>query len=421
MKILHVVHGYPPSMGGTQILVKQLSERLVADHGDEVTVFTTTAYHVESFWTAGMPMMSPGITAVNGVKIRRFPVFNRFNLLRKLLAGFAYRLHMPCSDWLRTLQTGPIIPNMTRAVARSNADIALAAAFPLMHMYYALKGTRRAGIPLVLLGAIHSSDPWGYDRKMIHRSIQQADAYVALTRFEQDYLIKRGIQPEKIEVIGPGVDADSLARGNGRLARDRYGWGDAPVVAMIAKQTARKRFDVLLTAMKQVWAYFPDSHLLLAGSRTPYSHQITTLIQRLPPEQRERITIVDDFAEDEKPDLLSACDMLVLGSEQEAFGVAFIEAWACEKPVIGVRGGAIPSVIDEGKDGLLVNYGDPQDLARAIRGLLADPQRRAQLGKAGKRKVLRHHTWETVTKRMRALYERTRSTSTLSGIEARAS
>jgi glycosyltransferase involved in cell wall biosynthesis len=406
MKILHVVHGYPPSRGGSQILVQQLSERLVAEHGDEVTVFTTNAYHMESFWSAGVPMMPPGSTVINGVRVRRFPVFNRFNLFRKLLAALAYRLRLPYNDWLRTVQNGPLIRDMTGAVARSDADIALATAFPLMHMYYALKGARRAGIPLVFLGAIHASDPWGYDREMIYRAIRRADAYVALTAFERDHLLARGVNADKITVVGPGVDPDVFATGDGAVTRERHGWGDTPVVAMIAKQTARKRFDVLLAAMRRVWTADPDTHLLLAGARTPYSHQIRALVHDLPPAQRERVTIVDDFAEDEKPDLLSACDIFVLPSAQESFGIAFIEAWACGRPVIGVRAGAIPSVIDEGEDGLLANYQDAEDLACAIIELLAEPERRAQMGETGRRKVLRQYTWETTTRRVREVYER---------------
>lgn len=405
MNILHVVHGYPPSIGGSQILLQQLSERLVSDYGDRVTVLTTNAYHMESFWTTGMPMIPIGTTTVNGVKVRRFPVFNRPNSLRKLVAAVAYRLRLPYNDWLRTFQTGPLIFGMTDAVARSNADIVLAATFPLMHMYYALRGARRAGIPIVFLGAIHTSDPWGYDRRMIYRAIRQADAYLALTTYERDYLVARGVEVDSITVVGPGVDPDIFAAGDRAEVRQRYGWEEAPVVAMMAKQTARKGFDHLLRAMSQVWRTYPEAYLLLAGARTPYSEQISAMIRRLPPIQQERVTVVDDFAEHEKVDLLSACDVFVLPSGEESFGIAFIEAWACAKPVIGVRAGAVPAVIDEGQDGLLVKDGDADGLATAIIEMLANPERRAEMGRAGRRKVLSRYTWKTMTQQVREIYQ----------------
>jgi glycosyltransferase involved in cell wall biosynthesis len=274
-----------------------------------------------------------------------------------------------------------------------------------MHMYYALRGARRAGIPIVFLGAIHTSDPWGYDRRMMYRAIQQADAYLALTRFERDYLVARGIEADSITVVGAGVDPDIFAAGDGAEVRQRHGWGESPVVAMMAKQTARKGFDLLLGAMSQVWTTYPDTYLLLAGARTPYSEQISAMIRRLPPAQQERVTVVDDFAEDEKADLLSACDIFVLPSGEESFGIAFIEAWACAKPVIGVRAGAVPSVIDESQDGLLVKDGDTDGLAAAILEMLANPERRAEMGKAGQRKVLSRYTWKTMTRRVRDVYQ----------------
>jgi glycosyltransferase involved in cell wall biosynthesis len=404
MKILHIVHGYPPSIGGSQYLVKNLSEQLVSRHHDQVTVFTTVAYNTEHFWRSDEPAMPAGTETINGVTVRRFAVFNRLNVLRMLIAGVAYRLRLPYNDWLRTIYNGPLMFGMTQAVARSGADIVFATAFPLMHMYYALAGAQRAGIPIVFLGAMHTANAWGYDRKMIYRAIQQADAYIAHTSFERDYLIERNIQADKISVIGAGVDISAFIKADGTATRHRYGWGYDPVVAVVAKQSARKRFDVLLEAMRRVWAVRSDARLLIAGAQTPYSHQIQEMIGALPPEQQAHVTVISDFSEGDKPNLLAACDVFVLPSGQESFGIVFVEAWACGKPVIGARIGAIPSVIDEGRDGLLFAHRDANDFAQAILELLANPQRWKQMGEAGRRKVLENHTWDIVADRVRAVY-----------------
>ena len=406
MKILHLVHGYPPSIGGTQYLIKNLSEHLVSRHRDEVTVFTTVAYGTEHFWRSDQPEIPVGTEVINGVTVRRFAVFNHLNTLRMLLAGVAYRLHLPYNDWLRTIYNGPVIFGMTQAVASSGADVVLATPFPHLHMYYALAGARRAGIPIVFLGAIHTANTWGYDRKMFYRLIRQADAYIALTPFERDYLTERGIQTDKIAVIGAGVDANVFGKADGALVRHRHNWGDGPVVATIGRHSARKQIDVLLAAMSQVWAVYPDTQLLVAGARSPYTCQIDSMISALPPEQQCRVTMVNDFSDEEKPNLLAACDVFVLPSGEESFGIAFVEAWACGKPVIGARSGAIPSVIDEGYDGLLTAYQDANDLAQAILKLLADPQLRTRMGKTGRRKVLENYTWEIAADRVREVYSK---------------
>ncbi len=405
MNILHVVQGYSPSIGGTQWLVQNLSEQLVSRHQDQVTVFTTVAYNMEDFLRPGRATLPAGVEEMNGVTVRRFPVWNRLSLLRTAAASASYRLRLPGNDWLRTIQQGPLIRSMTRAVAESGTDVVLAGAFPLMHVYYALAGARRGHIPLVLLGAIHVQDRWGYERPMIYRAIEQADGYIALTPFERDYLIARGIAADKVSVIGPGVDAEPFLRADGAAARTRYGWSDDPLVALVAKQTPRKRIDLLLEAMRQVWPVQPSVRLLLAGARTPYSAQLEQMVERLPPEQRDRVTLFCDFPESLKPELLAACDLFVLPSTEESFGIAFLEAWACGKAVIGARVGAISTVIDEGRDGLLARPGDAGELAEAILALLSDPARRQVMGAVGQRRVAAEHSWPVVAGQVREVYQ----------------
>jgi glycosyltransferase involved in cell wall biosynthesis len=101
---------------------------------------------------------------------------------------------------------------------------------------------------------------------------------------------------------------------------------------------------------------------------------------------------------------LAACDLFVLPSGQESFGIAFVEAWSCAKPVIGARVGAVSSLIDEGRDGLLFSADDPDSMAGTICRLLADEALRRRLGAAGRQKVLGNFTWEIVTDRVRQAY-----------------
>lgn len=404
MKILHVVHGYTPSLGGSQWLTQQLSETFVARYADQVTVFTTVAESLDLFHRRDCPALPAGIETINGVTVRRFPVFNRLRLVRQAAASLTYRLHLPYNDWFRTWESGPIVPGLRRAVAASEADVVFATAFPLRHMYDALEGARQAGIPVVLLGALHTDDGWGFDRPMIYRAMQRADAYIAHTRFERDYVIARGVAAEKVRVIGAGVDADRFLRADGLHIRQALGWQGRPVVIMVARFVPRKRFDLLLAAMRQVWRQRPDACLLLAGGRTPYTAAIEREIQALSPEQQARVAIMDNFDEAEKPHLVAAADVCVHTATQESFGIALVEAWAGGKPVIGARAAAIPSVIAEGEDGLLFDFPHADSLAQAILTLLDDPARARRMGARGQQKVLENYTWAIVAERVRALY-----------------
>ncbi|CAN5602852.1 glycosyltransferase family 4 protein [soil metagenome] len=405
MKILHVVHAYPPSLGGSQTLTAQLAEHLVANYGDQVTVFTSVARNIDYFWSGDHQALPAGIEQSNGVTVRRFPVVKRLNKLRWFLSGVAYRLHLPYNDRLRTWQTGPFMRGLRPAIAQSQADVIFATAFPLWHMYDAVAAAQQAHIPIVLLGALHLEDRWGYDRPMIFQAIRQADAYIAHTPYERDYLIdQQKIPATKIHVIGAGVDVTPLANEAGQALHQAQGWGDEPVVMMLGKQVARKRFDLLIDAMRIVWTHQPMARLLLAGGRTVYTQAIEQMISQLPPAQQANVTLLSDFSETQKTALLAASDIFVLASGHESFGIAFVEAWAVGKPVIGARSGAMASLIDEGIDGLLFDYPQTASLAQSILMLIENPSKRQQLGAAGRQKVLEKFTWEKVTAQVRAVY-----------------
>ena len=404
MKILHVVHGYPPSLGGSQVLVKHLSEHLARTYGDQVTVFTTNTYHTHQFRRPGGAMLPTGSQVINGVQVRRFPVFNRLSLLRIAASAVAYRLKLPGHDFFRTLENGPIMFGLKQAVAQSRAEVIFATAFPLLHMYQALSGAKQAGIPIVMLGALHTADVWGYDRAMIYQAIQQADAYIAHTPFERDYVIDKGCDPDKITLVGGGVNADPFLNADGQIIRQRYQLGNGPVIVTLGGQVARKRLDTLLAAMTIVWQTHPQAYLIIAGRQGNYTPQLKVLLAALPADQRRRVIVISDFADDEKAKILAAGDIFVLCSGEESFGIAFVEAWACGKPVVGANVGAVASLIEAGADGLLFEYSNSDSLAQAIESLLTQPAQRTALGTAGQQKVLQNYTWEIITERLRQVY-----------------
>jgi glycosyltransferase involved in cell wall biosynthesis len=402
LRILHVVHAYPPSIGGCQRLVAQLSLRLAREHGDQVTVFTTVALHTDHFVRDDGEALPATTEQRGGVTVRRFPVFNRLTRTRMLLASLGYRWRLPGNEYLRTLLNGPIVPGLAGEVARSGADVAMASAFPLLHVYATLRGARRAGIPCVVLGALHVEDEWNYDRRMIFSAIRSADAYLALTEFERDYVVARGASPNRVHVVGGGVDlVPDRAITSPRVSLPSV---EGPLVTMLAKHVARKRFDVMIRAMKIVWKVAPDVRLVLAGASTPYTRQIAEMVAGLPDTWRRRTTLLCDLEESVKASLLASSDLLVLPSSIDSFGLVFLEAWAHRKPVIGINSGAISSLVEHGDDGLLVAYEDPEATARAILQILENPGLRQRMGDRGRRKVEERYTWEIVTDKVRRSY-----------------
>jgi glycosyltransferase involved in cell wall biosynthesis len=105
-------------------------------------------------------------------------------------------------------------------------------------------------------------------------------------------------------------------------------------------------------------------------------------------------------------DYLQAADVGLFTSESESFCLSILEAMCFACPSVAMRVGGIPEVIEDGVSGLLVPFGDPAPLARAVEGLIQDPTRRAQLGRAAQARARERFSAEAIVPLYEALYRR---------------
>ena len=105
------------------------------------------------------------------------------------------------------------------------------------------------------------------------------------------------------------------------------------------------------------------------------------------------------------PAFLGRTGVFVLPSRSEGLGLVAVEAMAAGRPVVASCTGGLPEVVVDGETGLLVEPEDPVALARAIRMLLADPDRAARMGAAGRQRVRERFSAERMARETAALYE----------------
>ena len=404
MRILHVTQGYTPAIGGTELLIQRVSEELAQRFGDQVAVFTTDCLSGEAFFSPRLPHIKTGWENIGGVRVRRFPVRRRVSQALRRPQALAYRLRLPFNERLRALAGGPIVPGLRQAIKAWPCDVVAASSFPLLHMFDALAGAHGAGRPCVLHGGLHPHDDWGFQRPTIYRAIAEADAYIANTQFEADYVIGRGAPPGRVHAVGVGVDVESYEGVTSDEAKWRLGFDKRPLVGFVGQLAGHKGLDTLLRAMPRVWQAQPDVNLLIAGGRTLFTPEVERAMRGWSADFQRRSRLLVDFPAEKKPWLYGAIDLLAYPSGYESFGISYVEAWAAGKPVIGTRSGAVPSVISEGVDGLLVDYQDDQALARAILDLVRCPERARNMGEAGRAKTLARYTWRRVAQRFREIY-----------------
>ncbi len=98
-------------------------------------------------------------------------------------------------------------------------------------------------------------------------------------------------------------------------------------------------------------------------------------------------------------------DLYLMPSRSDAFGIAYLEAWASGKPVIGAKIGATPEVIRQDIDGFLVDFNNPIDISDKVIKLLKNKRLRHKLGNSGKEKIEKFFTWDIITKKTHELYQ----------------
>ncbi len=398
IRLVQLVHGYPPAVGGVELSTRDLCERLVADHGFDVTVLTTNAYTVSRFADPSLPTIAIDPNEVqNGVRVLRFPVRTSLAPLLWQVQRVAYRLRLPGNDRLRTWWNGPICPGMLEAVRSLEADVVCAASFPLNHMRYPFARPEPRP-PVVLVGAVHTNDDWGYNRPYLLRLVNRSYATVAHTEHERDWLVGHGSEPERVRVIGHGVDPAELRPRRGAFRAERGIDPSAYLVAYVGQHGEHKGIDVLLAALPGLLERRPDAWLVVGGSRTPFTERLDQLARRLPPAARGRLRIATDLSAQDKADLLGDCDVFASPSRAESFGITTLEAWSLEKPVVVGDAPSQRSVVEDGVTGLIVPYGDGASLLDALERL-ADPALRERLGRAGRARLLGHYTRTAVERR----------------------
>lgn len=214
---------------------------------------------------------------------------------------------------------------------------------------------------------------------------------------QEEALALRVARPGRCVVVVNGIDIDELAA---RPASGKAALGlnaDDHVLGCVARFDPIKRHEVLLEALGRVVKRRPNVVLLLAGEG-PEKARIDQHADRL------KVRVVNPGAIAWQTNPYSSCDLYVTASSKEGLPLAPLEAMASGLAVIATRVPGHQDVVIDGTTGLLVPPGDDAAMSVAIESLLGDPGRRRRMGQAGRERVRKEFTVQSMVAKTAEVY-----------------
>jgi D-inositol-3-phosphate glycosyltransferase len=234
--------------------------------------------------------------------------------------------------------------------------------------------------------------------------VRCADLVVASTRDEHDQLVRHyGADPERIEIITPGVDHTVFSPGDRLRARRHVGLGAGPVLLFVGRIQPLKSADLAVRALAAVQDRRAQL-VVVGGPSGPDGVGEVRALHELVAELglEHRVRFVAPQPHDQLVEYYRAADVCVVPSRTESFGLVALEAAACGTPVVAANVGGLRMLVDDGITGFLVDERDPAAYASCIDRVLADDCR--ELGARAYARSTRYR-WSIAAARLRRHYD----------------
>jgi len=247
---------------------------------------------------------------------------------------------------------------------------------------------------------------------LVQWAMGQADALIGVSQFVAQSIVDFGYPAAKVFHAVNALDASRWdPEVDGLSLRNEFGIApDVPLLAINARMYHWKGHTRLVEALGLVKRRVPHVKLLIVGEDDPrgdarkgsYTTELAELASRLGVLDNIIFTgFRNDIAQ-----VLAATDIYCMPTFEEPCAVAFLEAMAMEKPIIALRSGGTPEMVDDGKAGLLSEPGDNEALADNIVRLISSPEERVAMGTYARCRVLEYYTPRRLAANVEAIYHR---------------
>ena len=371
-----VTNDFPPRRGGIQSYLVEFVSRLAATGEHTLTVYAPQWKDAETFdaRTAGYHVVRhPGTLMLPG-------------------AGVDIR--------------------MRRLIAEHGIDtVWFGAAAPLGLLAHR---ARQAGATRVLASTHGHEVGWSMlpvARSVLRRIGENSDVVTFVSRYTRARFASAFGPHAALEHLPPGVDTDRFRPDPASRAelRSRFGLGQRPTVVCLSRLVPRKGQDMLIRALPSIRQRVNGAALVIAGGG-PYLAALRRLADRSG--VSDHVTFTGGVPAADLPAYHAMADVFAMpcrtrgaGLDVEGLGIVFLEASATGVPVIAGSSGGAPETVRHNKTGMVVDGRSVNQVADAVSELLADPDRAAAMGAAGRDWVTAQWRWDDLAGRLADLIQ----------------
>lgn len=245
--------------------------------------------------------------------------------------------------------------------------------------------------------ALHGIEVWARLRWTRRRALRRAQSWISISAYTARVAADvQRIRGKRYHLVPPALDLADWPRPP--LVEDS--WADSVRLLTVSRLDATetgKGIDHLIEAVAEVRRCAIRVTLEIVGTG-PDAERLAEIAESLG--VSDHVVFRGFLGDVELRRAYQECDVFVLPSSKEGFGIVFLEAMASGKPVIGADAGGIPEVVRHGTDGVLVPYGDVEALSEAIVTVGRDAALRRAMGSAGRQRVEESFTYEHLRRRL---------------------
>jgi phosphatidyl-myo-inositol dimannoside synthase len=300
------------------------------------------------------------------------------------------------------------VARVLRLAVKGRIDVALVG-----HVNYAPLGWLLKKLhPKMRYGVMaHGVDVWSRLPWLKRHALQRADFITSVSEYTKAKLIDvNGVCPTRVynlpNAIGSsGSDQTRLEdqepeRISGSDEQESEQVTNGTVLLSVCRFDASERYkgvDTVIKVLPAVIHRFPDLQYIVVGSGTDLDRHKQLAAER---GLTDRVRFLGSISDTKLRACYAACNVFVLPSSSEGFGIVYLEAMRYAKPVIAANSGGAPEVVKDRETGLLVEYGDVNQTAAAIAALCSDAALRKKLGDAGRKRLENNYTFAHFKQRL---------------------